>query len=526
MKNSIFISLVFFFLLAGAIRLFQLGNIPGTLNRDEAALGYNAYLLLESSKDEWGESWPLFLRSFGDYKLIGYPVALLPGLSLFGLNDWVVRFPSALAGIAVLGTAWLIAKAHQLKKSETLFLVACIALQPVFIFYSRIGFEANVALFLFLTGYWALLQKHWQWDVFGLAVCFAATLTYNTPLLLLPFIVPLLIFDRGLKKVQSWILPTVGVLVISVFMFSLLLPLTEQKGNITLLSDETTWMQWIEYRTGLPAWQQPVIGNRYLYILGLMITNTLKSFSPSFLVTSGGAHPWHTLPGYGHILIPIYILMIVGLGNLAWKFTKLKWSKTALKVVGQSISRAEWHFLYLLPVALLPAVITVDAPHATRSLLFFVLLCFWAAKGFVVGQQIVQKKFPKLKLVYLCVVGILVAVTSGQYLIAYFSWTPREQASWRPGIKEITQTLKKSTDKVAWVDEDGYSYILVAWYDQIPADLFLRSIIHQLPNSFGFNYGQQVGKYHFIGQASDKIDSEKDLVYWDQESTAWRIKEE
>jgi len=45
-------------ILAFLIRFINLGSTPA-LNPDEAALGYNAYSLLETGKDEYGASWPL-----------------------------------------------------------------------------------------------------------------------------------------------------------------------------------------------------------------------------------------------------------------------------------------------------------------------------------------------------------------------------------------------------------------------------------------------------------------------------------
>ena len=61
--------LILCILLGGVLRLMKFPAVPGGLNRDEAALGYNAFSLLETGKDEWGKQWPIVFRSFGDYKL-------------------------------------------------------------------------------------------------------------------------------------------------------------------------------------------------------------------------------------------------------------------------------------------------------------------------------------------------------------------------------------------------------------------------------------------------------------------------
>ena len=63
-------------LLAIVVRFWALGSLPVILNRDEAALGYNALLLVQQGVDEWGRQWPITLTSFGDYKLVGYVLLL------------------------------------------------------------------------------------------------------------------------------------------------------------------------------------------------------------------------------------------------------------------------------------------------------------------------------------------------------------------------------------------------------------------------------------------------------------------
>ncbi|PJC80059.1 hypothetical protein CO009_02840, partial [Candidatus Shapirobacteria bacterium CG_4_8_14_3_um_filter_35_11] len=61
------IKLILIILLAVALRFWNINSLP-SLNPDEAALGYNAYSLLLTGKDEHGQAWPIHFKSFGDYK--------------------------------------------------------------------------------------------------------------------------------------------------------------------------------------------------------------------------------------------------------------------------------------------------------------------------------------------------------------------------------------------------------------------------------------------------------------------------
>src|SRR3989338_344065 len=82
-------------LLAAVLRFYQLGQNPPSLDWDETAHGYNAYSILKTGRDEYGYKFPLYFRSFDDYKPPIYTYLVVPAVAIFGLNDFAVRFPSA-----------------------------------------------------------------------------------------------------------------------------------------------------------------------------------------------------------------------------------------------------------------------------------------------------------------------------------------------------------------------------------------------------------------------------------------------
>src|SRR3990170_6052123 len=92
-------SIILIVLIAAVLRLWKLDNIPPHLTPDEAALGYNAYSILKTGKDEYGEFLPIIFKSFGDYKPGLYVYLTVPFVAFFGLNEYTVRLPSAIFGI-------------------------------------------------------------------------------------------------------------------------------------------------------------------------------------------------------------------------------------------------------------------------------------------------------------------------------------------------------------------------------------------------------------------------------------------
>jgi len=109
-QRIIHILLFIILILAAFLRIYKLSTIPPHLTPDEAALGYNAYSILKTAKDEYGNFLPIIFKSFGDYKPGLYVYLTVPFVAIFGLNEFAVRLPSALAGVMAVWLVYLIAQ--------------------------------------------------------------------------------------------------------------------------------------------------------------------------------------------------------------------------------------------------------------------------------------------------------------------------------------------------------------------------------------------------------------------------------
>ena len=68
MKGKFPVLLIIIVILAACLRLVALAWNPASLNWDEVSHGYNAYSILMTGKDEWGQLFPLTnFRAYGDY---------------------------------------------------------------------------------------------------------------------------------------------------------------------------------------------------------------------------------------------------------------------------------------------------------------------------------------------------------------------------------------------------------------------------------------------------------------------------
>ena len=62
------IGLTLILLIAFILRFYKLGIVPDGLQQDETSIGYNAYSILKTGRDEHGVYLPQNFQAFGEYK--------------------------------------------------------------------------------------------------------------------------------------------------------------------------------------------------------------------------------------------------------------------------------------------------------------------------------------------------------------------------------------------------------------------------------------------------------------------------
>jgi 4-amino-4-deoxy-L-arabinose transferase-like glycosyltransferase len=159
--------LIAIIILAAVLRLVVLDKYPVGINSDEAALGYNAYSIIKTGKDEYGEFLPMAFKSFGDYKPGLYVYFTIPFVALLGLNEWAVRLPSALLGIGTVYLIFLLSQRLFNSRGVSLLASLMLAISPWHLHFSRGGWETNAATFGIVLGVWgwlkALENPKWWW---------------------------------------------------------------------------------------------------------------------------------------------------------------------------------------------------------------------------------------------------------------------------------------------------------------------------------------------------------------------------
>lgn len=482
-------------LLAALLRFNQLGTLPA-LNADEAAIGYNAYSLLETGKDEHGNPWPVHFQSFNDYKPGLYFYLAMPFVKILGLNILSVRLPGALLGIATVFVLWLLARKlfpdrRGLPEIAALFLT----ISPWHIHFSRGGWEVNVATFLTTTGVWLLIKAQKDRKIIYLsAISFVASIyTYHAARIVVPLLLlgSAFYWRKTLRKGRStWVAVALGVL--------LLLPLgrdlfgpagISRAAGVGLFADLGPYNKTNEQRgehTPPSEVEAQAFHNKLVNYGIAFAQNYGKHFSGDFLFLSGDDIQRDKVPEFGQMYLFDIIFLLAGFGAI---FAKGKmW----------------FPILWWLIVAPTAAALTFQSPHALRSQNMVIPLTLISAYGLWSILHSLNKSVKNKKLAVSCYI-LLVALIGwdfSRYLHQYyFHMTKTFSYSSQYGAEELVGYIRKNESKyfsIVTTTRYDQPYILFLFYLQYPPEKFQKEHNLTAKDGFGFSTVEKFGKFTFL----------------------------
>ena len=496
MKSKLFYLIVF---LAFFSRFVGLSGLPPALNRDEAGIGYNAYSLIQTGRDEHGQRLPLAFQSIGDYKMPLYIYAATIPVSLFGLNDFSIRFWSALAGVVSVITVYYLVRelfhsriVPQAQHHSGGVLAALLfALNPWAIFYSRIAFEANLALAFFLVGLFFTLRgfKNIGYFASGLGLFLLALLTYSSSLIFIPVFLAVYFFVNRRQLDRQRLVFLAVFLSATALIVGSLWSVSAQKSSITIFSDPATIDYYSRTRTEVFDQNQFLARtwwNKYVFFARRVGDNYLATFSPKFLLTQGGNHPWHQIPGMGYFYPLEIVFAVIGLYWLLRRVTRNP----------QLVTLLVW--LLLAP---LPSAITIDAPHATRSFHLLPLILILSALGVAASYPYLKKR----RLI-IFLIGLLYVVNFSYFAYQYITVYPKKIAGFLPvGIKESLKFVnQKNLDGniyLTGIHDSTYLYPLV--YTGFDPQAFQSQASWTKPDSAGLTNAYAFGQFVIVDDLKD-----------------------
>lgn len=444
--------IILILLISIGLRFFNLGTTPAGLFVDEASIGYNAYSIMMTGKDEYGKTLPVLIRSFGDYKAPVYIYLLIPIYKIWGMNVTTTRSLSAGAGVITVLFLYLLVIQITNKKRLALLTSLILAISPWHILLSRAAFEANLALMFMIVGLWAFYKfirgNKIFFIVFAIATALAFT-TYHSERLILPLLYSAL-FWYYRKKVfiktnKRWLIIglTLGfIILIPMFLALKTSAFWARAETVNVLGAKTQDL-W-GFAKGLS-----VLNNRFLLSLREWLSLYVAYFSPKYLFGSVNSIPRNVYPNLG----PFYIWELVFLAIGVVKLIKVR--------------RGEFKLLTILLLILspLPASLVREPFGMIRALTMVVPLSIIIA----LGVDVFIKRW-KLGVI---VITVLVLFSIGEVSVSAFRLNDLYRYQyWDYGTDQIVKEIAQLPDKEIQID---------GWRSEIYSQLlfFLKYNPHQ-----------------------------------------------
>lgn len=526
-------------------RFYALGNNPPSLYWDEVALGYNAYSIAKTARDETGTFMPLqYFQSFGDYKPPVYIYSAVPGIALFGLHEWTTRLPSALAGVAAVILTYLLTKLlleqalkkpskplfssflqtkstptfseHQASDTKTPTRIALLAsfllaISPWHMQISRVAYEANLGTVLTIATIYTFLlavyKKAW-WFIPSAITAVLTFYTFNSNRVFTPLIISLLtvLFIKQIVGDKKKIIYAAVAALIGLAMVSPLVPhLFSKEGQlrykeVNIFSDPEP-VEKANQRIARAGntWWANIFNNRRVYYAQDWISGYFSHFRAEFLFIRGDVNPRFSSGDTGQLYLIYLPFLIYGI----YKITIAN-KKEYYLVIG---------WMLLAPV---PAAFAREVPHALRTLHILPTFEIIAAFGFITMIQSYSIQSLPSRLKQWSIVGasaLLLFCQLFYFLYNYYVYYPKEfYKEWQYGYRQMVEQLVKiqdQYDRVVITDALGRSYINLAFHqDYPPAQLQQNRRFKTDDLGFGFVEVSGFDKYEFRG------------INWKQEITA------
>jgi len=448
MKKKIFLVLAAIVLLGGWLRFWQLADYPVSLTIDEIAIGYNAYSILKTARDEHGQFLPLAFRSIGDYKPPALIYLMVPVIGLFGLNEWSVRLTIALIGTLTIVFVYLLTRELTKNKTVALLTAFSLAISPWHIQFSRATFEAILALFFLIVGGWLFLRAMRQKGRFlWLAAVFLVLSMYSYHAE--RAVVPVLVFSLAVifrRELWRWRKETSRAILIGLLLaaplFNLMLgPEGRTRAQNAFLGRDYEIASELQSAKAFSGPLAAVFNSQPLILFNFWLKRYLDYWDLNFLFFDGLQLTQPGLPGIGLFHSFELILFLLGFWLV---FFRSGW-------LGRKEKRVLTAWLLIGPLA---ASVANNAQHPLRSLTAIpapqILVAFG---GFWLLNYFRQQKRTR-QMVALVLVSLVVVFSLIYYLDLYYVHYPIQFSEfWDYGMKEIAQYV--------WQHQDQYREVVI-----------------------------------------------------------------
>ncbi len=405
MTNKTIIILCLITLFGTFLRIYKINSSPPSLYIDEADVGYQAYSLIKTGKDYFGNFIPFHIESFADNRTPLYIYLDTLFIYLFGLNTFAVRIPALISAIISIPLIYwlslLVFEDLKIKDSNLAALLSSFILSvlPWHIQYSRMGFEVTLLLFLLILSLGFFLswskRKNFIFLVLSLVFFSLTPYVYSTAKLFIPIlgIILFALFKNDLLKLpykEKLISLSIILLIAAPQVIDLIKGTSTRRFAILSVFTDTnsqgpyqhlSWLasyspKYLPFIFIHPATLTKIFLSFPSFLIYQIGQNYLSTFSPQFLIFQGDPNLRQNLPFSGEAGLVITLLFVIGIGFLISKWR----NKISLLLI------------FLILLSPIPSAITKDGMfHATRLFILILPLVIVCGLGFNLILQTSQK---------------------------------------------------------------------------------------------------------------------------------------
>lgn len=475
------------------IYFYRLSTIPPGLSNDEVNIGYEAWSLATTGKDQWGRPWPLTFEGFGNWSLPVYIYLTASLIRLFGQTAFAVRLLSTVSGVTIVILTYFVVRRLR-PRSQTVALAssALVASTPWVIGLSRIATEAPLAMAFFMArlyfGHSGVtpspsrgndrISTHWKILLSGF-LTLASVFTYYGMWVFVPMYgFVLWFFSRKQFSVSRLQLATIGVIgLIGIILISIKQGGVARLQQVNLAGNPTIIGMLNEERGACErVYPSPVcrlVFNRATRYGSEFVRNYLSHFSFREWFLTNDAKG--ILPPGGYLFPILTPLFAFGIFQLMIKGTR-----------DEKVVLFSW--LFLAPIA----DSLTGAGNFTRAFPMAIIIPIIASYGLLgIGKR----------LGVLVVLGLLGAF--GQFVLLYTSYFPVKHSPFTHyEYLPLVSALKEERRLPIFISSavrDTKQYMFYLWNAKIPPRYFQESArVVREPDLGGWVWMKQVDNWHFV----------------------------
>jgi hypothetical protein len=431
------------------LRLCFLGTNPNGLSVEEASTGYDAYSMLLTGSDRYGDFLPIFARSFDDYIEAIYRYFDIPFIAVFGLNEFTTRLPAAITGTLTVIIVYYLAKEAFNNNKIGFFSALLLAINPWHIQFSRIAFRGIIFPFFFCLGLWLFLKGlRRPSNLICSAFFFGLSLyTYSAARVFVPLFLAglIIIYYQELWNHKKYFL-TAGSLFLVILGIMIFLWLTP---------------------AGMARQSQVGLTFNPLKIA----YNYISYFTPQFLFANGDPYLRHNPSKMGMLHIFEFISVVTGIFYLFQEQSKT--SKILFL----------WLILYPIPAALTAPI------HALRGIIGSPLFAIISSYGIVKLTESIKFSKQQINLFLIFIITLSLA----GYSYRFFGDYPKESSKeWSYGMREAINYTENQNQCIMISNGIGLVHIFVLFYSQYPPQEYQKAPIEPYVGV------GKIGKYEIV----------------------------